>query len=423
MSTSDQQLTRKQLREARLTGSTPIVTPEEAEASRQADAAVHVAPAAPVVETVPEPEPESADEPLTRRQVREQERIRTASVPVLDETPQSPALAPVGSPPILPAPVASAPAAAPTAPPRPDRAETTGTPSMITDVPRPSFLSRRRAPEPSPAAPVGADEQDGVDDAEQGVAPVSASALMRAEEDAGRAHSVQDAKPEPPAPMVESIAAPVAPVLPASSKPSAPTGPTPLEALLQQADAPRPQADAPRPQAEAPRPLTGESTVNPGFGQRVLADQAVDPAPGSFDQLLVSDSTGSHHAAPNALIFQQAPAGLSLSGPVASTGEVLVTGSYDLPAGLGSRGHADGVADGKEIDAILVDGELAPASSPTPIAASAAIGTIKPAGEVIRPPEPEKGNKLMLALTITAGALAVALVGALIVAITTGAFS
>ncbi|VXC28915.1 hypothetical protein MICRO8M_80589 [Microbacterium sp. 8M] len=81
------------------------------------------------------------------------------------------------------------------------------------------------------------------------------------------------------------------------------------------------------------------------------------------------------------------------------------------------------MADGKEVDAVLVDGELAPASSPTPIAASAAIGTIKPAGEVIRPPEPEKGNRLMLALTVTAGALAVALVGALIVAITTGAFS
>ncbi len=162
--------------------------------------------------------------------------------------------------------------------------------------------------------------------------------------------------------------------------------------------------------------------MNAGFGQRVLAQQPESPAADSFDAL-IGDSTGSHHAAPNALIFQQAPAGPSLSGPVASTGEILVTGSYDLPAGLGSRGHADGVADGKEVDVVLVDGELAPSSSPTPIAASAAIGTIKPAGEVIRPPEPEKSNKLMLALTITAGALAVALVGALIVAITTGAFS
>ncbi|MBS1673967.1 MAG: hypothetical protein JSS74_08385, partial [Actinobacteria bacterium] len=162
-------------------------------------------------------------------------------------------------------------------------------------------------------------------------------------------------------------------------------------------------------------------TVSAAFGQKVLAEQPQAPKTRSFDAL-IDDSTGSHHAAPNALIFQQAPTMPSLSGPVASTGEILVTGSYDL-AGLGSRGHADGVADGKEVDAVLVDGELAPASSPTPIAASAAIGTIKPAGEVIRPPEPEKGNKLMIVLTITAGVLAVALVGALIVAITTGAFS
>jgi hypothetical protein len=485
MSTSDQhahiadqsaggsQLTRKQLREARLTGSTPIVTPEEAEAARrQGIAAANAQPPAvvpvaepvaeaPVAETsVAEPAaavPAQADvdpqdsvegeERLTRRQKREQERVRTGALPVSDpsvqDTPSAPAPAP--APAVsesVPAP--AAPASAPTVPSAPEASE------MITDVPRHSYPSRRRSYES--AAPVPApvsEEQDGVDDAEQGVAPVSVSSVMRAEEETGRTWHADPVSAAPkavdtaPARPADSAAAPLLPSVPATGPTPAPdASPVSLPFSSEQSAlwsapaafasedpqtpaAPTPAAPAgiaPRPAAQTAPPVGSASTVNAGFGERVLAEQARTPQVDSFDAL-IGDSTGSHHAAPNALIFQQAPAALSLSGPVASTGEILVTGSYDLPSGLGSRGHADGMADGKEVDAVLVDGELAPASSPTPIAASAAIGTIKPAGEVIRPPEPEKGNKLMLALTITAGALAVALVGALIVAITTGAFS
>ena len=86
---------------------------------------------------------------------------------------------------------------------------------------------------------------------------------------------------------------------------------------------------------------------------------------------------------------------------------------------MGSQGHALGTTDGKDIDAVLIDGELPPASSPTPIAASSAISTIKPAGEVIRPPAPEKGNRLMVTLAIIAGGLALAIGVVLVIAFTT----
>ena len=105
-----------------------------------------------------------------------------------------------------------------------------------------------------------------------------------------------------------------------------------------------------------------------------------------------------------------------------ATGEVLITGSMSLPDGLGSTGHATGTADGKETDAVLIDREIPAHSSPTPIAASAAISTVKGAQEIIRPPAPEKGSRLMLTLAITAGALALALVGVLILAFVTGVF-
>ena len=108
--------------------------------------------------------------------------------------------------------------------------------------------------------------------------------------------------------------------------------------------------------------------------------------------------------------------------PVTATGEVLITGTLNLPEGLGSTGHAPGTADGKEVDAVLVDGELPAHSSPTPIAASSAISTAKTPGEIIKPPVPEKGGRLMLTLAITAGVLALALVGVLILAFATGVF-
>ena len=173
-------------------------------------------------------------------------------------------------------------------------------------------------------------------------------------------------------------------------------------------------------------PAVAPKAVSPLLGASLLDDAPAAPAPTavefppSFDQLL-SRTTGSI-AIPNTLIVSQAPEVAPLVAPVTATGEVIVTGTFNLPEGLGSTGHAKGTADGKEIDATLVDGELPSHSSPTPIAASAAVSTVKTPGEVIKPPTPEKGGKLMMSLAITAGVLALALVGVLILAFATGVF-
>jgi hypothetical protein len=299
MSTPDQPstppLTRRQLREIRNTGSTPVITPKTADADTPAPTPLP-RPSEPA-QVAPAPRPDASVDlgvsPLTRRQAREQERIRTASVPVIS------------------ADVAAAGAFAP--PARDD--------SGHHDLP---------------------------------VSTAEAALTAAAGED-------EDAAPV---------------------------------------------------------------TVSEQLGSQLLAGevQAVELPP-SFDQLLTRDtsSTGAI-SAPNALILSQTPTS-PLVGPVTATGEVIITGTFDLPEGLGSRGHAAGTTDGFEADAVLIDGELPPASSPTPIAASAAVSTVKAADEIIRPPAPEKGSRLMLALTITAGALALALIGVLILAVTTGVFS
>ncbi|MFJ4252314.1 hypothetical protein [Microbacterium sp. NPDC090003] len=424
MTTSDQHgqgpLTRKQLREIRLTGSTPVITDEEAaaasapapepaaaveEPAAQEPAAQEPAAQEPAVEEPAAQEPARAPEapvgaepapvaeeavapastaaPLTRRQARDQERVRTASVPVVEPQDAAP-LAPVEPP----TPAAQAPAPVEQAPV--DQAPVEQAP-IVSAVPDLS----------APAAPSVDDIDDDIDDddAEVAIAPVSA---------AGASASVGEV-----------------PIDTAAEGPRADVDDVDVVLGLDQEPAPSETDDVLADVGDDDDEVIAADerpTVNPAFGASVI-DKAQKPFAPSFDELLsVGDSSGSQHTSPSALIFTPSPGEGSLSGPVASTGEILVTGSYELPRGIGSQGHAHGVADGKDVDAVLIDGELPPASSPTPIAASSAVSTIKPAGEVIRPPAPEKGNKLMLILAIVAGGLALALGVVLVVAFTTNVF-
>lgn len=425
MSTSDQQdhgpLTRKQLREIRLTGSTPVITPEEAAAVAKAAPPAPPLPRAaePVqVPSAPTDAVDGAGAPLTRRQVREQERLKTGAVsvgetdaPAVDDAPAADAavvepevIVPEVIEPEIVEPETLAPAIA-----QPELVEPEAAAPEAVEQPAPassgivSGLPDFSVPAPVDASADTAGDDDDIDD-EIVVEPVRAS-------DASDSVGVVplDVLEEPAeAERQDDVAA----VFGFSPEPQDATADDDVLADVDDAD----DDDV----VEDPRP-----TVNPAFGEGVLTDAPDVHAPfrPSFDELLtVGDSTGSQHSAPNALIFTPSAGEGSLSGPVASTGEILVTGSYELPKGLGSQGHAHGTTDGKDVDAVLIDGELPPASSPTPIAASAAVSTIKPAGEVIRPPAPEKGNKLMLILAIVAGGLALALGVALIFAFTTNVF-
>lgn len=411
----ESRLTRKQLREIRLTGATPIVgaTPEDGSAPEGASAPdvaeeavepevtvetepekpappVHLARAAEPVAAAPAPiadaDVDLGVSPLTRRQAREQERIRTASVPVITTE------------------VAAAHAAAVAAvrPPIPE------SPALIDEVPR----------------PIAPDAVDLVAD------------LF--EEDAAQPVAEAIVLDEPEAIVLDELATDAAAELDAEIELDADDRAENPDAAADSAT----QTDAVEaPEAGDVQPEAGDDddepvlpsewgvesgarpVLRPEFGSELLVGAEPMSMPPSFDQLIArnASSTGSQSAS-NALILSEAPAASPIVGPVAATGEVLVTGTFALPEGLGSTGHAAGTADGKETDAVLVDRELPAHSSPTPIAASAAISTVKGAADIIRPPAPEKGGRLMLTLAITAGALALALVGVLILAIVTGVF-
>lgn len=368
MSTPDEpetpQLTRRQLRELRNTASNPIISPETSDEPLEPAAPVaaplpRAAEPAPVSEEPPAAEDVDLDAPaLTRRNARRQERIRTASVPVIDTA----------------APDTADEADAELAHPD-DDLDATGT---DTDE-----ASAEQASADETHADAASEEETSTEDAVEAEADESdeaADALAESQTEAPDVETSTDDDAE---------------------------------------DASEDRAGEEASDEEPDRPI-----VAPSFGSGLLAGEGVElELPASFDQLLTrsSPATGALPAS-NALILSQTPETGSFVSPVASTGEVLITGTYNLPESFGSTGAARGSSDGKDLDAMFIDGELPASSSPTPIAASAAISTIKSADDIIKPPAPEKGSRLMLALVITAGALALALTGVLIVALVTGAF-
>ncbi len=415
MSTPDQpetpQLTRRQLREIRNTAATPIITPDmqrpatgetpvtdadEPEAPEQAPAApAPVAPLPRAAVPVDIPEAPIADSAvdlgghaLTRRAVRQQERLRTAAIAVQSGAPADEEGPGEDSVEEL---VAERDAG-------PEEAGSTGPITAVIE-----------------AEPV-ADEEDEPAPAEE--PPAEASSEEWAEPATEREATEHDEQPAPD----EDASAEEHPSDEWAEEPPSDEWAEPAPSEDAQV-APAEDLDAAASEESAPAPAAPGAAF--GLG-RTNPDAEVDieiSLPASFDQMLPRGGNGGASlSTANALILSQTPETGSLVSPVAATGEVLITGTFALPDTYGSTGRVPGSAEGKDVDAVLLDGELPSASSPTPIAASAAVSTIKSAEDIIRPPAPEKGSKLMMALAITAGVLALALAGVLILAFVTGVF-
>ena len=116
----------------------------------------------------------------------------------------------------------------------------------------------------------------------------------------------------------------------------------------------------------------------------------------------------------NALILPSLPQA-DATGPLTSTGEILVTGSIDLPRTLGATGAHDRI-DSSDIDRLLDSEENEfNTSEVAPVRASRAISTHTSTRGVIAPPR-KRGNALPVVLMVTAGVLAVGVIGLLIAA-------
>jgi hypothetical protein len=181
----------------------------------------------------------------------------------------------------------------------------------------------------------------------------------------------------------------------------------------------------------APAPHT---TVDTGLDDLVTTPKPVghwtsqlnlpEEPPEPFDQLL-SRGAGVRGipTTTNALILPTLPDHGSIGGtPLAKSGEIIVTGSIDLPRSYGSTGVHPSQIDSTDIDRLFEQVEDSTGTGVAPVAATSAISTQGGTRTMLAPPTKE-GMNVPLVLAVTAGILALGVVGTLVIGALTGLFS
>jgi hypothetical protein len=153
----------------------------------------------------------------------------------------------------------------------------------------------------------------------------------------------------------------------------------------------------------------------PPVGHWSMAGELDDENQG-YDQVL-SRSVGSSGSATttNALILPSIPSAPDAMGPLTSTGEILITGSIDLPRSLGATGQHPDHYESPDMDRMFDQAESELSNSDVaPIRASRAVSTHTSTRGVITPPK-RRGGRLPVVLSITAAVLALGVVALLLV--------
>ena len=229
------------------------------------------------------------------------------------------------------------------------------------------------------------------------------------------------AAPMPAAPYSPPAAAPPTPASPAAAPPapaprapamppSSPFAPAPATAAPLPADPPR----------AAPVPAGDEGAAAAVGHWTSQLNAPVDRAE-PFDQLLSRGGlTRGVPTTTNALILpslpDQGPLGNSLGAP----GEIIATGSIDLPRSYGSTGVHPSHIDSSEVDR-LFDRVEDVGTGVAPVAATRAISTQGASRAMIAPPKKE-GMNVPLVLAVTAGVLALGVVATLVIGAMAGLF-
>jgi hypothetical protein len=135
----------------------------------------------------------------------------------------------------------------------------------------------------------------------------------------------------------------------------------------------------------------------------------------------INRTIGSGTATTNALVLPSIPE-QGITGPLTSTGEVMLTGSIDLPRSLASTGSSAQIDDDgfdRLFDAN--DHEISSTDS-APVRAIRAVSTHNSNGHGVTHTQKPKGTRMLTVLIVSAVAMAVVAVGLLVVAFATGVF-
>nr|RZI34505.1 hypothetical protein BJQ95_03201 [Cryobacterium sp. SO1] len=135
----------------------------------------------------------------------------------------------------------------------------------------------------------------------------------------------------------------------------------------------------------------------------------------TFDDLVGRGvGAGGFPTTTNALILPSIPR-QGPGGPITSTGEIMITGSIDLPRSLGATGQHPNLFDSSEMDRMLDQlDEGGHHNDVAPVSASRAVSTHTSTRGVMTPPR-KRGASLPTVLAITAAVLAIGVLSLFVV--------
>ncbi|RUQ02106.1 hypothetical protein D8M35_15550, partial [Curtobacterium sp. HSID17257] len=178
-------------------------------------------------------------------------------------------------------------------------------------------------------------------------------------------------------------------------------------------------ADAPRVPAafrRSPEPKPVTTAFEPPAGHWTQQARHTDDAE-------VHDVTGTRRVAvqdTNSIVLPNS-ALADPTGALNATGEVILTGSIDLPASLSSTGSHRPI-DGAEVDRLLEQHDEQPETDASPVRASRAISSHTSTRQVVLAAAKPKESRTPVILGVTVGAVGLAAAGVIIVALLTTHF-
>ncbi len=218
--------------------------------------------------------------------------------------------------------------------------------------------------------------------------------------------------PSPPQPL-QSIDTPPG-LQPSSPQPSSPQ-PGALQFSAPQFSAP--QANAAQPSAPQPDDQHGGRSPRAAGHWRVQAAIEDDELP--YENTL-GRTVGATPSAitTSALVLPSVPDPGGILNARTATGEILVTGTIDLPKSLGQTGAHPSIVDNSDYEDDPLDSQVAAPDS-APIRAIRAISTNTSTRGVIETTKPQ-GTRMLTAVIVVASVLCVGLVGLLVFAFASG---
>jgi hypothetical protein len=185
-----------------------------------------------------------------------------------------------------------------------------------------------------------------------------------------------------------------------------------------------PLAQAPVAEASAAEALVADIPVSTSerpvghWSRQAEMDDEVQVAPGS-----ISREVGGGVITTSALVLPEIPHH-DFTRTLTSTGDVMMTGSIDLPRSLSSTGAMPAQLDESDIDHLLDPDDRQVASTDSqPVRAVKAVSTHTSSRGIINAAPPKRGNKMLTALIISASAMLVVVVGLAIVIVASGLLS